>query len=85
MMLSLIFLTGTPSNKTSCARADRVMGWRVAMSYNELLVCNPGCYPVCNTGGPGRFCQEVSRVIMIGFPLWTGASPEGGLHAVNVG
>ena len=55
------------------------------MSYNELLICNPGCNSGCNPGGPGRFCQEVSRVIMIGCPLrrigvrvgWA----EGGLRA----
>ena len=35
-----------------CA-ADHVTGWRVTMSYNELLICNPGCNPVCNTGAPG--------------------------------
>ena len=66
-------------------RADRLTGWRVTMSYNDLLICNPGCNPVCNTGAPGRFCQEVSRVIMIGCPLrrigvgvgWA----EGGLRA----
>ena len=59
MMLSLIFLTGTPSNRTSRVRADRVAGWRVTVSYNELLICNPGCNPVCNTGGPGR-CRQRS-------------------------
>ena len=57
---ALIFLTGTPSNRTSRARADLVAGWRVTMSYNELLICNPGCNPVCNTGGPGR-CRQRSR------------------------
>ena len=60
-------------------------GWRVTMSYRELLICKLGCNPVCNTGAPGRFCQEVSRVIMIGCQLRrTGSSAEGGLHAVNV-
>ena len=59
MMLSLIFLTGTPSNRTSRAWADRVAGLRATMSYNELLICNPGCNPVCNTGGPGR-CRQRS-------------------------
>ena len=82
MMLSLIFLTGTPSNRTSRSRLARVAGWHVTMSYNELLTCNPGCNPVCNTGAPGRFCQEVSRVIRIGCPLrQTGAWAEGGLCA----
>ena len=58
MMLPLICLTGTPSNRTSRARVDGVTGWRVTMSYNELLICNPGCNPGCNTGGPGRFCKR---------------------------
>ena len=69
MILSLICLTGTPSNRTSRARLDRVAGRRVTMSYNEILICNPGCNPVCNTGVPGRFCQEVSEAIMLGGPL----------------
>ena len=58
MMLPSIFLTVTPSNRTSRARADWVTGWRVRMNYNELLICNPGCDPVCNTGVSGRFCQR---------------------------
>ena len=58
MMLPLICLTRTPSNRTSRARVDHVTGWRVTMSYNELLICNSGCDPGCNTGDPGRFCQR---------------------------
>ena len=85
MMLSFIFLTWTPSNRTSRARADRITGWRVTMSYNELLICHPGCNPVCNTGAPGRFCQEVGGIIKIGRPLRrTGVRvgwAEGGLRA----
>ena len=36
-MLSLIFLIGTPSNRTSRVRADRVAGWRVTMNYSVVI------------------------------------------------
>ena len=54
MMLPLICLTGTPSNRTSRARMDRVVGRRVTMDYNELLICNPDGNTGCNTGGPAE-------------------------------
>ena len=37
MMLSLISLTATPSNRTSSARADHVTGWRVTMNYSFVI------------------------------------------------
>ena len=61
MMLPLICLTGTPSNRTSRARMDRVAGRRVTLDYNGLLICNPDGNPGCNTGGPGRICQRSVR------------------------
>ena len=49
MMLPLICLTGTPSNRTSRARLDRVAGRRVTLDYNGLLICNPDGNSGCNT------------------------------------
>ena len=59
--------TGTIKHDNPCAGGCdmdwRMMGfwnerldWPVTMSYNELLICNPGCDPECNREGPGIFC-----------------------------
>ena len=34
------------------------LDWPVTMSYNELLICNPGCNPRCNPDGPGIFARD---------------------------
>ena len=61
MMLPLICLTGTPSNRTSRTGLNRVAGRRVTMDYSGLLICNPVGNPGCNTDIPGRVCQRPVR------------------------